>query len=136
MITDALSRRHNLLAILETRMIGFEMIKEQYVGDPDFNDLYTACLKEPQGIFHVQQGFFFKGNRLCIRKTSLRLMLVREIHEGSLNGHFGIQKTLDMVSQHFYWPKMLGTVGKYILKCEACIKPKSPSTRVNTYLCL
>ena len=54
MIVDALSRRHNLLAILETRMIGFEMIKEQYVGDPGFNDLYTAYLKEPQSTFHIQ----------------------------------------------------------------------------------
>ena len=68
-------------------MIGFEMAKEQYIGDPDFNDLYTACLKEPQGTFHIQQGFLFKGNRLCIPKTSLRLLLVKEIHEGSLSGH-------------------------------------------------
>ena len=49
---------------------------------------------------------------------------VKEEHEGSLGGHFGIQKTLDMVSQHLYWPKMLGTVRKYILRCEACIKAK------------
>ena len=124
MIVDALSKRHNLLAILETRMIGFEMIKEQYDGDPDFHDLYIACLKEPQKTFHIQQGFLFKCNRLCIPKTSLRQLLVKEVHEGSLGGHFGIQKTLDMLGEHFYWPKMLRTVGKYILRCEACINAK------------
>ena len=124
MIADALSRRHNQLAIHENRMIGFEMIKEQYVGDPDFNELYIAYLKEPQSTFHIQQVFLFKGNRLCIPKTSLRHLLVKEVHEGSLGGQFGIQKTLDMLGEHFYWPKMLETAGKYILRCEACIKEK------------
>ena len=46
-IADALSRRHNLLAILEDRVLGLEMIKEQYAEDPNFNDLYTACKKQP-----------------------------------------------------------------------------------------
>ena len=75
-------------------------------------------------MFCIQQGFLFKENRLCIPKTNLRQLLVKEVHEGSLRGHFGIQKTLDMLSQHFYWPKMLCTVGKHILRCEACIKAK------------
>ena len=61
---------------------------------------------------------------MCIPKTPLRMLPVKEVHEGSLGGHFGIQKTLDTVSQHFFWPKMLGTIGKYILRCEACIKAK------------
>ena len=101
-IADALRRRHSLLAILEARILGFKIIKEQYPGDPDFNILYTACLTEPQGLFYIQQGFLFKGNRLCIPKTPLRTLLIKEVHEGSLAGHFGIQKTLYMVSQHFY----------------------------------
>ncbi|XP_057526381.1 uncharacterized protein LOC130805614 [Amaranthus tricolor] len=108
-IADALSRRYNLLAILDAKVIGFEMIKEIYANDSDFCEMYNACLKEPQGVFHVQQGFLFKGNRLCIPKTPLRLSLVKEMHESSLSGHFGIQNTLDMLSEHFYWHKMLGT---------------------------
>ena len=102
-----------MLAILDAKVIEFEMIKEQYANDSDFCELYAACLKEPQGVFHLQQGFLFKGNRLCIPKIPLRLLLVKEMHEGSLSGYFGIQKTLYMLSEHFYWPKMLGTIGKY-----------------------
>lgn len=49
---------------------------------------------------------------------------MREVHEGGLAGHFGILKTLDMLAKHFYWPRMLGTVEKYILKCEPCLKAK------------
>ena len=123
-IADALSRRYNLLAILDAKVLGFEMIKDLYANDSDFCNIYAACFTEPQGDFHLQQGFLFKNNRLCIPKTPLRLLLVKEIHEGSLSGHFGIQKTLNMLSEHFYWPKMLGTIGKHILRCESCIKAK------------
>ena len=51
--------------------------------------------------------------------------MVREVHEGSLGVHFGIQKTLDMLAKQYYWPKMLGTIGKVILRCEAYIKAKT-----------
>ena len=81
-------------------------------------------LKDHKACLALTKVFCLKGNRLCIPKTNLRQLLVKEVHEGSLGGHFGIQKTLDMLSQHFYWPKMLGTVGKHILRCEACIKAK------------
>lgn len=113
-----------MLAILETKVLGFEMIKDFYCTDPEFQELYRQCQIEPQRPFTVQQGFLFKGNILCIPKTPLRYALVREVHEGAFAGHFGIQKTLDMLAQNFFWPKMLGTVGKYILRCETCVKAK------------
>lgn len=39
-IADALSRRTHLLALLETKVLGFEMIKDLYALDPDLRDLY------------------------------------------------------------------------------------------------
>ena len=123
-VADALSRKHHLLSILETKILGFEMIKPLYLEDDDLKELYLECQSAPKGLFHVDHGFMFKGNRLCIPKSPIRLLLVKEVHEGSLGGHFGIQKTLDMIAQHFYWPKMLGTIEKYILKCETCVKAK------------
>lgn len=123
-ITDTLSKRSHLLAILECKILGFENLKEVYSTDQDFSDLYHTCLQGPKGLFQIQEGFLFKGSRLCIPNTPLRQVLVREVHEGPLSGHFDIQKTLDMLAQQFYWPKMLGTVGKYILECELCHKAK------------
>ena len=66
----------------------------------------------------------FKGKRLCIPKSPLTYILVKEVHEGTLRGHFGIQKTLDMLAWNFFWPKMLGTVGKFVLRCETYLKDK------------
>ena len=65
-VADALSRRYHLLAILEAKVLGFEMIKPLYLEDPDFKDLYAECTQGPQGPFYIKDGFLFKNNRLCI----------------------------------------------------------------------
>ena len=101
-VADALSRRAHLLAIVDAKVLGFEMIKDQYQTDPDLSIIYQHCSQQPQGLFYIQQGFLFKSNRLCIPRTSLRVDLVKKVHEDSLAGHFGIQKTLDMLAKHFY----------------------------------
>ena len=123
-MVDALSRKQHLLTLLESKILGFELIKEHYPTDEDFKEIYLSCLNGPNGTYYVQQGFLFNKNRLCIPRLPLRLLLVKEAHVGSLAGHFGIQKTLDILAQNFFWLKMLGTVGKYVLRCEVCIKAK------------
>ncbi|XP_056695519.1 uncharacterized protein [Spinacia oleracea] len=70
-------------------------------------------------------GFLFKGNRLCIPKHSIRELLVREAHSGGLAGHFGIAKTLEILREHFFWPKMLGDVTNIVNKCVTCHMAKS-----------
>ena len=55
-VADALSRRAHLLAILDAKVLGFEIIKEQYQTDPDFSTLYQQCSQQPQGPFSIQQG--------------------------------------------------------------------------------
>ncbi|XP_039688557.1 uncharacterized protein [Medicago truncatula] len=70
-------------------------------------------------------GFLFKENRLCIPRHAIRELLVREAHGGGLAGHFGITKTLEILKEHFHWPKMLGDVQKVISKCVTCHMAKS-----------
>src|SRR4029079_8283196 len=57
--------------------------------------------------------------------SPLRKLLVKEVHGGSLAGHFGINKTIDMLKEHFYWPKMGGDVHEIISKCSICHMAKS-----------
>ena len=42
----------------------------------------------------------------CVPVSSLRELLVREAHRGGLMGHFWVTKTLDVLHEHFYWPKI------------------------------
>jgi hypothetical protein len=55
----------------------------------------------------------------------LRELLVREAHGSGLMGHFGVAKTLDVLHEHFYWPKMKRDVPRICEQCIACRKAKS-----------
>ncbi|KAK1692672.1 hypothetical protein QYE76_009369, partial [Lolium multiflorum] len=48
-----------------------------------------------------------------------------ESHAGGLMGHFGREKTLLMLADHFYWPKMRRDVDRYVKRCITCNKSRS-----------
>ncbi|KAF7835029.1 uncharacterized protein G2W53_009888 [Senna tora] len=119
-VADALSRRYALISMLSSKLLGFEHLKELYVHDSDFADLYHACEHAAFNKFYRHDGFLFKNKQLCIPICSVREILVREAHNGGLIGHFGVQKTLDMLNEHFYWPNKRKDVEKICAKCIAC----------------
>lgn len=120
-VADALSRRSYLLAVVDARIIGFEQLKSQYAADPDF----AMMFEHPTKSYVVHDGFLFKENRLCIPLSGVRELLVREMHSGGLAGHFGVHKTVDLLREHFYWPKMITDVQKIIERCATCQRAKS-----------
>ncbi|KAF7839066.1 Transposon Ty3-G Gag-Pol polyprotein [Senna tora] len=126
-VADALSRRYALISMLTSKLLGFEYLKELYAHDSDFADLYHACEHAAFNKFYRHDGFLFKNKQLCIPVCSVRKLLVRESHSGGLMGHFGVQKTLDMLNEHFYWPNMRKDVEKICAKCIACKQAKSKS---------
>ena len=67
----------------------------------------------------------FKGNKLCVPRGPWRELLVQEAHGGALAGHFGLSKTVDILEEHFHWPKMGGDVHKVITACSIGQKAKS-----------
>jgi len=88
-VAEALSRRHTMLNVLDTKYLSFDHIKEIYQDDLDFSHIYQECSKGGYKDFFIHDGFLFKGKKLCVPQGSLRQSLVREAHEGGLMGHFG-----------------------------------------------
>ena len=105
-VADALSCRYVLLSTLDARFLGFEHIKELYKVDSDFANVYNACETLAFRKFYRLDGYLFKESRFCVPLNSMHELLISEAHEGGLMGHFGIVKTLDVLHEHFYWPKM------------------------------
>ncbi|KAF5796999.1 hypothetical protein HanXRQr2_Chr08g0358431 [Helianthus annuus] len=76
--------------MLQPKIVGFELFKEYYEGDNDFGELFSKCINHVVDDFHLHKGFLFKSNRLCVPCHSIREVIIREVHEGGLAGHFGI----------------------------------------------
>jgi hypothetical protein len=105
-VADALTRRYALTSTLNAKLLGFEYVKELYANDDDFASVYGACEKAAFGKFYRLDGYLFRGNQLRVPNSSMCELLVREAHGGGLVGHFGVRKTLDVLHEHFFLPKM------------------------------
>ena len=77
-VVYALSRRHLLLTKMQVEVVGFDELKNLYPKDPNFAETWKAC-KEPVTLdrtrwldYMIQDGMLFKGNQLCIPRSSIR----------------------------------------------------------------
>ena len=71
------------------------------------------------------EGYLFKEGKLCIPQGTHRKLLVKESHEGCLMGHFGVDKTLDLLKGKFFWPHMRRDVQRHCFRCISCLKAKA-----------
>jgi hypothetical protein len=83
-VADALSQWYALLSMLDTKLFDFECIKDLYVQDSDFDDVFNACEKVEFGKFYRRDGFLFQENKLYVPMCSLRELLLREAYGGGL----------------------------------------------------
>lgn len=126
-VADALSRKVALMQSMSVTVTGFERMKDEYSTCPDFGALYTSMVEgttQNHTGYTLQDGFLFKGCRLCIPRTSMRDFLVWELHAGGVAGHFGRDKTVTLVEDRFYWPSLKHDVAKLLGQCRVCLNAK------------
>jgi hypothetical protein len=72
-VTDALSRRHALLAVLHVSVPGFGTFADLYPSDAYFERIFDDARVGVSPEFTFHDGFLFRHDRLCIPDSSLRL---------------------------------------------------------------
>ncbi|GKB89030.1 RNA-directed DNA polymerase, partial [Tanacetum coccineum] len=83
--------------------------------------------------FSKLDGYLFKDAWLCIPLCSLCEAIILEGHAGGLAGHFGRDKTLALLCEQFYWPKMERDVNRLFERFRTCHIAKTHSS--NSGLC-
>ena len=96
-----------------------------------FQDDYSSCLDfgiiftnisigqvKDHTDFLLCNGYFFKGVKLCIPRTSLLDFFIWELHAGGLAGHFGRDKIIALVEDYFYWPSLKWDVARSVSQCR------------------
>ena len=69
----------------------------------------------------------------CVPECSMRDNIIREKHSGGLDGHFGIDKTLDQLNHFYYWPRMRRDVQRFVTRCKVCQLAKGHSQNMGLY---
>ncbi|KAI0507426.1 hypothetical protein KFK09_013551 [Dendrobium nobile] len=121
---------------MNTEVIGFERLKEDYLDCPDFRETYSALATGDEriiGDFMLEDGYLFRSQKLCITKTSLREFFVWELHAGGLAGHFGQAKIIAAIENRFFWPSLKRDVSRLVKRCHTCQLAKQRKQNIDLY---
>lgn len=96
-----------------------ESLKQLYDTDEDFGVIWLSCVQNggAHNDFHIHEGFLFKGNQLCVPRSSLREHLIRELHAGGLAAHPGRDRTTSLLTDRFFWPLMRKEIANFVQRC-------------------
>ena len=70
--------------------------------------------------FSWRNGLLFRNNILYVPDGPSRLQVLKYCHDNPMAGHFGINKTLELVSRNYWWPKLREFVQDYVHSCDVC----------------
>lgn len=130
-VADALSRRHSLLATLQLDVPGFASFTDLYPSDAFFGSIWRDIQERRDSDYVLHEGFLFRDNRLCVPSCSLRLQLIKELHE---EGHVGRDRTLQLVATSYFWPTLRRDVLRYVERCVVCQRSKGHASNSGLYM--
>ncbi|XP_062372262.1 retrovirus-related Pol polyprotein from transposon 412 isoform X1 [Sardina pilchardus] len=98
-------------------------------------DSDVALLKRESQKLRIEDGLLYRVTHKASGKEihqlllpkQFRMQVIHALHDDM--GHLGVERTVDLVRDRFYWPKMTQTVEKYIGNCGRCVTWKSPCAR-------
>jgi len=76
--------------------------------------------------FKMLDNLLYFEERLYIPDGPLRLQILQARHDFPAAGHFGFNKTLELILRDFWWLQMWKAVKNFVLSCDTCLRSKSP----------
>ncbi len=91
-------------------------------------DPLCTRLKKELGTDSSREGYslslesllFYKNRVVVPSQKSLIQELLYLYHDDQLAGHWGIDKTKELIERKFYWPTLATDVREYVLTCNTC----------------
>ena len=97
----------------------------------------ARCRDIRNNITSISDDYTISKNDLLLYKQrivvpdvpELKLSILESRHDSPLAGHFGQEKTYQLLSRDFYWPGMTKDVKDYVNRCYDCNRNKSSNHR-------
>ena len=134
-IADALSRtpefyQANAIVVSPEDKLS---LKEAIAMDGEYQERAKSVVKDcksktsPWTGFSVKDGIIFRpeGTIEVPNVPKFRTVLLMENHDRPMSGHFGRDRTLDLLKRKWYWRGMAKDVEEYVQSCDKCQKVKS-----------
>ncbi len=77
----------------------------------------------PEGWEDIEQVLHYQG--LPYVPKVIRSELISRHHDDPLVGHFGIEKTRELIARKYYWPTLRQDVETYVKGCDVCLAAKA-----------
>lgn len=74
--------------------------------------------------FDAEGTLLYQGAVYVPNSPALRQAILRRNHDDPLAGHFGVEKTLELLTRKYYWPKIRRCVEEYVRTCDVCQRVK------------
>ncbi|KAL1259510.1 hypothetical protein QQF64_010087 [Cirrhinus molitorella] len=88
----------------------------------------SAKLRFEDGLlYRVTNKASGREHRQLLLPKEFRMQVCRALHDDM--GHLGVERTVELIRERFYWPKLSQTVETYIGNCGKCVMWKSPCPR-------
>ena len=91
----------------------------------------TKTLYQQWDVLQVKQGILYKEYTTAdqtyltlVTPASIRREIFEHLHTNRISGHFGRDKTTEMIKRRFYWPNISDTVQRWCASCDMCAKCK------------
>ncbi len=96
-------------------------LPEQQAEDQEARKIREQGLKE--GWEEIEEVLPHQG--LPYMSEIVRTKLISRHHNDPLAGHFGIDKTRELIAQKYYWPTLRRDVEAYVIGCDVCLASKA-----------
>jgi hypothetical protein len=102
-----------------------EMVIEGYTQDDWFSKPENT-----NKLILDEKGLYWREHQLAIPDyASLRRNCIELSHDAPWSGHFGRDKTAELVKQIYWWPKMDREIADYVKTCSSCQRTKVPNRK-------
>ena len=77
--------------------------------------------------YSMRDGLVLRNGLVYIpNDDELKLQVLHSCHDSPVSGHLGQDKTLELASRNYFWPRMRQYINQYIKSCDTCARNKSP----------
>lgn len=94
----------------------------------DRRDEVTVLYRQRNRLVVDEEGVLCRqsaGRTQTVLPRKYRQLVFKELHEDM--GHQGVERTLSLIRDRFYWPHMQADVEHYVTKVCSCLKRKRPN---------